>query len=407
MDISQEDGDVSENCQERRLWDLMGEIKNSLFNLGGTSDMKISCGDGIFSTHRLILASLSDFLGSILRELGEEEEAILIIPDVDNKRLESFLKILYGVEENRVIDHQLVQLFHLFGIDIEQFLEPSPVQDESEPMLQIDLNNQIISLEDIETSFERFASRKGNQPSPIKGLQVSPIKGLQASPEKGLQTSPAKGLQTSPNKPDLFIIKIDDTGVGNVLGFENQEVEGGYKRCPVCSKMCNSEGVFDYHQVIHSEQFKLKQEQGECIICDKKFTKDYLLAHVREMHMLTNKYVCSKCGKQFGRKEKLEGHLSSAHGAPMRYICNICGKLFSIDSDLYKHRSQVHLAKPSLPCDACGKLFKTKERLKRHQQSHYMPKPLACVECNKVFSRKDKLNAHMRAAHLQGLNAIT
>ena len=103
-------------------------------------------------------------------------------------------------------------------------------------------------VKDIETSFERFASRKGNQPSPIKGLQVSPIKGLQASPEKGLQTSPAKGLQTSPNKPDLFIIKIDDTGVGNVLGFENQEVEGGYKRCPVCSKMCNSEGVFDYHQ---------------------------------------------------------------------------------------------------------------------------------------------------------------
>ena len=27
--------------QERRLWDLMGEIKNSLFNLGGTSDMKV------------------------------------------------------------------------------------------------------------------------------------------------------------------------------------------------------------------------------------------------------------------------------------------------------------------------------------------------------------------------------
>ena len=36
--------------------------------------------------------------------------------------LEDFLRILYGVEEGNRVDHQLIELFHLIGIDIAQFI---------------------------------------------------------------------------------------------------------------------------------------------------------------------------------------------------------------------------------------------------------------------------------------------
>ncbi|XP_023321321.1 uncharacterized protein LOC111696033 [Eurytemora carolleeae] len=109
--------------QLKARFSILSEFKDTFSNLKSTSDVQISCGRGVFSTHRIILASLSSFLENIFKDLDQEQDdAILIIPDVDNKCLEDFLRILYGVEEGNRVDHQLIELFHLIGIDIAQFI---------------------------------------------------------------------------------------------------------------------------------------------------------------------------------------------------------------------------------------------------------------------------------------------
>jgi len=371
----------SSSIKLKAKFSVLSELRDTFSNLVSTSDIKISCGKGKFSAHKILLASVSQFLCDIFGQLTDED-AVIIIPDIDSKRFESLLKIVYGVESRDVMDTDLIKLFNLMGIDIKQYVDVLPTTADTQMyelkqsvcprldrLLSCELYEDLMIFEDLEKIL----------PSPshsIPHIHTTTITDTIATAEEPDQDDPTEPPSSEESR--LF-----------------------EQYCTVCKRQCDSQVLMKYHNLIHSDSFKEKQNQGICVVCNKKFKKDYIYHHLREVHFLSlsSKYTCTHCGRNFARKEKYEGHLSKEHGAPMRYICNICGKQFSINSDLYKHRSQVHFARADMPCQTCGKLFKTKERLRRHQELHKENKPWKCDVCLKTFSRKDKLKAHAKSVH--------
>ena len=65
------------------------------------TDLVIICDDGDIRTHRIVLASFSDFLKNALRDSEDEETSSIHLLDISVSDVSIFLKCLYG---NRLPD---------------------------------------------------------------------------------------------------------------------------------------------------------------------------------------------------------------------------------------------------------------------------------------------------------------
>lgn len=146
-----------------------------------------------------------------------------------------------------------------------------------------------------------------------------------------------------------------------------------------------------------------------CLICYKRFTRDYgLRNHIRQAHSM-NPFRCEKCGKICNSQNHLSVHFGRCKPEnllkPQRnpqvisssdYICHFCGRSFPSTSRhaLIMHLLRRHINDPQ-KCSRCQKVLKNPVAFEQHTKRVCIDNKTfeLCTVCGKSVL---KLENHMK-----------
>ena len=122
---------------------------------------------------------------------------------------------------------------------------------------------------------------------------------------------------------------------------------------------------------INLKHYKLRfDEDQQCEICNKVFTRKYSLAkHIKIVHEGVKNHECETCGKSFGISSELKKHIARVHEGIKKYKCQYCNARFSEKANLANHIRRIHEKKKiNYTCEFCEEVFTRKDYVKAHIQ---------------------------------------
>ena len=149
--------------------------------------------------------------------------------------------------------------------------------------------------------------------------------------------------------------------------------------------------------------------------CKKHVAPSYMYKHWQRAHEESPKLqTCTKCGKKFHEKRRLQNHTASKHPEdhilfegedvqmPVKsQMCDVCEKSFFTKDALNDHISRQHTQDPvRFFCFKCGKCFKNNRIFTQHITKNH--KSIICVKCPtdaKKFGSKSALKKHSLTKH--------
>ena len=78
----------------------MSEMQLSVLHqeTGQVSSLSLVCGDGVLASHKLVLATVSPFLSSVLAAIPTGDHVTLVMPDFGVDEVELFLQTIISEE---------------------------------------------------------------------------------------------------------------------------------------------------------------------------------------------------------------------------------------------------------------------------------------------------------------------
>lgn len=176
---------------------------------------------------------------------------------------------------------------------------------------------------------------------------------------------------------ELLAVKIEQS-IKNEL---DQQVEvDGRQKCSKCGLLV--------HNLRQHKQLHAKVGKHVCGICNKTFTKRFLLKYHAYSHTGEKPYECPECGQRFSSPTNLYRHkvkvqelqikivktklpnksfqqIHSGSGnyhrseEDQRFHCNVCHCVFKHRKLIHKHMRLNHRER-KFPCDTCGKAYFTR-----------------------------------------------
>ena len=128
----------------------VAKMETLLQNCEKVSNVTVRCQDGLLSSHKLVLAGLSDFIKNILSEIPVGDEVTLLMPDFRAEEVEKFL----SASLKETFSEKDVDMLTAFGIKTHTLFVPVDTQLESEHsnikselLLETDLKTEIDTID--------------------------------------------------------------------------------------------------------------------------------------------------------------------------------------------------------------------------------------------------------------------
>ncbi|XP_040576637.1 uncharacterized protein [Lepeophtheirus salmonis] len=369
------------------------------------ADVTIRFSDGELRGHRIVLASVSNYLKKILSPF---EEAILELPDFSISEGRLLFDRIYGlIPHSEIIEPQLSPLVETLKLhralpeEIKAILRRTSFEDSdvSEPEddapvetllkstytvahrrsnnaikkcihcnsswdddlklknhILID-HNAVVQCSDCELHFDEYAEFEAHREEHYYELmqQELPTPPL-------VETKPVvkkRKKTTSPKKVPIKTTTPVKTGY--------RPTSPGAFKCEHCpDKIFESQTILDYHKLRHADS----SDSFCCLHCDRKFNSEKGLKYHMNKHEGVADFLCDDCGSRFITRQKLLNHRRSKHTFERPYVCETCGDAFTRSDKLIVHIRRAHTGEKPYQCEYCEWRGVDSSALIHHKKKH-------------------------------------